>query len=111
MGQKHYNTDLTDQKWQCLQPHLPNSGLLGVYLRQWNQRLVFNVICYLVVIDYHWRTLTKDFPLCTTTITANSARRFIGRWDLETWVLNWFECQSGIAIQHKGKGFQVLAKR
>jgi putative transposase len=56
-----YNTDISDQQWQLLEPHLPVAKTEG-RKRTMNLREVINAMFYLIRARCPWRLLPHDFP-------------------------------------------------
>jgi putative transposase len=56
-----YNTDISDQQWQLLEPHLPVAKT-GGRKRTTNLREVINAMFYLIRTGCPWRLLPHDFP-------------------------------------------------
>jgi putative transposase len=54
-------TDLTDEEWQRIEPHLPVSKL-GGRPRVHSLREILNAIFYLVRSDCTWRMMPHDLP-------------------------------------------------
>jgi transposase len=63
-GQR-YASDLTDQEWALIEPHLPARKALG-RPRKTELRMVVDAILYLLRTGCQWRLLPKDFPPFTT---------------------------------------------
>ena len=57
---KTYESDLTDQEWQIIEPLLPQSR--EGKPRNINIREVINAINYLLKSGCSWRLLPHDFP-------------------------------------------------
>ena len=62
---ERYASDLTDEEWLILSPHLPVPRKLG-RLRTTNLREIINAILYLLQTGCQWRMLPKDFPPMST---------------------------------------------
>jgi putative transposase len=56
-----YNTDISAQQWQLLEPHLPVAKT-GGRKRTTNLREVINAMFYLIRTGCAWRLLPHDFP-------------------------------------------------
>jgi putative transposase len=61
MGRGGYSTDLSDEQWALIEPHLPASRRRG-RRRTVSLRAVINAIFYLLRTGCQWRLLPKDFP-------------------------------------------------
>ena len=55
-----YETDLTDQQWEFLQPMLPKPKRSG--RPQTDRRLIMNAILYILKGGIPWRQLPKNYP-------------------------------------------------
>ncbi len=56
-----YDTDISEQQWQLLKPHLPEAKT-GGRKRTTNLREVVNAIFYILRAGNAWRLLPHDFP-------------------------------------------------
>jgi putative transposase len=56
-----YASDLTDEQWSIVEPHIPPSKP-GGRARQIDIRRVVNAILYRTKAGCQWRMLPKDFP-------------------------------------------------
>lgn len=65
MSQPFYDSDLTDEEWQCIEPLLPPEKTLGKD-REVNLRDVLNAIFYRADNGIKWRNLPCDFPAWQT---------------------------------------------
>jgi transposase len=65
MSQPVYDSDLTDEEWQCIEPLLPPEKVLGKD-REVNLRDVLNAIFYRADNGLKWRNLPSDFPAWQT---------------------------------------------
>jgi transposase len=63
-GQR-YASDLTDQEWALIEPHMPAVKRLG-RPRETELRSVLDAILYIARTGCQWRMLPKDFPPFTT---------------------------------------------
>lgn len=76
MSGAFYDSDLTDQEWQTIEPLLPAEKSVGRG-REVDLRSVFNAIVYRVDNGVKWRNLPKDFPAWQTVYSYfNSWSRF-----------------------------------
>lgn len=74
-----YASDLADEEWALIAPHLPASKPLG-RRRKTELRRVVNAMLYLLTTGCQWRLLPKEFPPYTTV-----QRFFYGWRDDGTW--------------------------
>lgn len=76
MSGAFYDSDLTDQEWQIIEPLLPAEKSVGRG-REVDLRSVFNAIVYRADNGVKWRNLPKDFPAWQTVYSYfNSWSRF-----------------------------------
>lgn len=76
MSRAFYDSDLTDQEWQMIEPLLPAKKSIGRG-REVDLRSVFNAIFYRADNGVKWRNLPKDFPAWQTVYSYfNSWSRF-----------------------------------
>ncbi len=76
MSRVFYDSDLTDQEWQMIEPLLPAKKSVGRG-REVDLRSVFNAIFYRADNGVKWRNLPKDFPAWQTVYSYfNSWSRF-----------------------------------
>jgi transposase len=68
-----YASDLTDEEWALIEPHLPPAGLLG-RPRTTALRSVVDALLYLLTTGCQWRLLPKEFPPYSTV------QRFFYGW-------------------------------
>ena len=61
MTRKSYPSDLTDEQWQRMEPHLPPAKP-GGHPRTTDMREVINAILYLNRTGCQWRALPHEFP-------------------------------------------------
>ena len=74
-----YASDLTDEEWRSIAPHLPAAKPLG-RPRETDLREAVNAMLYVLTTGCQWRFLPSNFPPYTTV------RRFFYRWrDDGTW--------------------------
>ena len=62
---RRYASDLTDQEWALIEPHMPAVKRLG-RPRETELRSVLDAILYIAPTGCQWRMLPKDFPPFTT---------------------------------------------
>jgi transposase len=60
-----YQTDLTDEEWRVIEPHLPPARTTG-RPRAWPMREIVNAIFYVLRGGMAWRLLPSDFPPWST---------------------------------------------
>lgn len=65
MSQPFYDSDLSDEEWQRIEPLLPPEKILGKD-REVNLRDVLNAIFYRADNGLKWRSLPCDFPAWQT---------------------------------------------
>jgi putative transposase len=82
MSRQPYYTDLTDEQWQCLQPHLPPRRSGGAGRKRFHtQREIVNAIFYLLVAGCTWRLLPHDLPPWKTVYHYFRLWRMDGTWE------------------------------
>lgn len=64
-GTIRYQTDLTDEEWQVISPHLPPAKATG-RPRAWPLREIVNAIFYVLRGGIAWRLLPSDLPPWST---------------------------------------------
>jgi transposase len=79
MRTQSYPSDLTDEQWALIEPHLP--VYLGGRPRTTDLRAVIDAIWYLVRTGCQWRYLPKDFPPKSTTWGYFNDWRHDGTWE------------------------------
>jgi transposase len=75
----NYSSDVTDEEWLLVAPHLPSAKRLG-RPRDTDLRAALNAMLYLLTTGCQWRLLPKEFPPHTTV-----QRFFYGWRDDGTW--------------------------
>ena len=60
-----YQTDLTDEEWRVIEPHLPPVRTTG-RPRAWPMREIVNAVFYVLRGGMAWRLLPSDFPPWST---------------------------------------------
>ena len=79
---KTYPTDLTDEQWGILLPHIPSAKTKwGGRPRMVNMREVVNAILYLLRTGCQWDMLPHDLPPKSTVYEYYSQWRDDGTWD------------------------------
>jgi putative transposase len=73
-----YPTDLTDEQWQLVQPHVPKPKPTGRPPK--DRRMILNAILYLVQAGCAWRLLPKDFGPWRTVYGVWRDWQKTGRW-------------------------------
>ena len=76
MEKRRYPTDLSDEEWRCIRPHLPRPTVRG-RPRLHGLRAVLNAVFYLLKRGCPWRLLPKDFPPWETVYW------WFGRWRVD----------------------------
>jgi putative transposase len=61
MENNRYSTDLSDEEWRCIGPHLPESKGRG-RPKIHGSRAILNAVFYILKSGCPWRLLPKDFP-------------------------------------------------
>ena len=75
----NYSSDVTDEEWLLIAPHLPPAKRLG-RPRHTDLRAALNAMLYVLTTGCQWRLLPKEFPPYTTV------QRFFHGWrDDGTW--------------------------
>ncbi|NJO55240.1 MAG: IS5 family transposase [Rhodospirillales bacterium] len=76
-----YASDLTDDEWALIEPHLPPPRTLG-RPRTTELRSVVDALLYMLTSGCQWRMLPKDFPPYSTVQRFFYRWREEGRWNL-----------------------------
>jgi len=74
-----YASDLTDDEWELIEPHMPPTQALG-RPRKTDLREVVNAILYVLRSGCPWRLMPKDFPPRSTVQRYFAAWRDEGLW-------------------------------
>jgi len=61
MESRRYPTDLSDDEWRCISPHLPEPAGQG-RPRLHGLRAILDAVFYVLKSGCPWRLLPKDFP-------------------------------------------------
>ena len=61
MESRRYPTDLSDDEWRCIGPHLPGPTGRG-RPRLHGLRAILNAVFYILKSGCPWRLLPRDFP-------------------------------------------------
>jgi putative transposase len=80
MKRKPYPSDLSDEQWSRLAPHLPVPELRGAP-RRVNLREIINALLYLSRTGCQWRMLPHDLPPWETVYAYFSQWRGDGTWE------------------------------
>jgi putative transposase len=59
--EKCYSTDLSDEEWECLEPHVPAPNKRG-RPRTHGTPEILNAVFYVLKCGCPWRLLPRDFP-------------------------------------------------
>ena len=73
MTRKSYPSDLTDEQWKLIEPHIPPEAW-GGRTRSVDMREVFNGIFYLLRSGCAWRAIPHDLP------NWNTCRHYFDRF-------------------------------
>ena len=80
MQSKRYPTDLSDDEWRCIGPHLPEPTARG-RPRLHGLRAVLAAVFYDLKSGCPWRLLPKDFPPWKTVYDWFRRWRIDGTWE------------------------------
>ncbi len=80
MEKRRYPTDLSDEEWRCIRPHLPRPTVRG-RPRLHGLRAVLNAVFYVLKSGCPWRLLPKDFPPWKTVYDWFRRWRIDGTWE------------------------------
>jgi putative transposase len=80
MASKVYPSDLTDDEWGLLEPHLPAPKPRG-RPRLHGPREILDAVFYVLKSGCQWRMLPRDFPPWKTAFHYFRARRLDGTWE------------------------------
>ncbi|MDP9476230.1 MAG: transposase, partial [Actinomycetota bacterium] len=58
---KPYPTELSDEEWRCIEPHLPTQRAVG-RPRRHSLREILDAVFYIVRSGCAWRLLPHEFP-------------------------------------------------
>lgn len=78
---KRYPTDLTNQEWEILEPHIP-PALTGGRPREQDMRKILDAIFYLTRSGCAWEMLPKDFPPKSTVFYYFTTWKKNGTWKI-----------------------------
>jgi putative transposase len=80
MESKRYTTDLSDEEWRCIGPHLPEHTGQG-RPRLHGLRAILDAVFYVLKSGCPWRLLPKDFPPWKTVYDWFRRWRIDGTWE------------------------------
>jgi putative transposase len=75
-----YQSDLTDEEWRVIEPHLPARNVTG-RPRAWPMREIINGIFYVMRAGCPWRLLPSDLPRWSTIYRWFAKFRDEGRFE------------------------------
>jgi putative transposase len=79
MESRRYPTDLSDDEWCCISPHLPEPAGWG-RPRLHGLRAILNAVFYVLKSGCPWRLLPRDFPPWKTVYDWFRRWRIDGTW-------------------------------
>jgi len=79
-SQLRYGSDLTDEEWELLAPHLPTDAATG-RPRAWPMREMLNALFYVLRSGCPWRMLPEHFPPHQTAYRWFVRFRDSGLWE------------------------------
>src|SRR5919106_3701763 len=79
MESTRYPTDLSDDEWRCISPHLPEHACRG-RPRLHGLRPILDAVFYVLKSGCPWRLLPKDFPPSKTVYDWFRRWRIDGTW-------------------------------
>ncbi|UBF26168.1 IS5 family transposase [Kovacikia minuta CCNUW1] len=80
MSERFYDSDLTDEEWQRIEPLLPLAKSLGKH-REVSLRDILNAIFYRADNGIKWRNLPCDFPVWQTVYGYYRLWVRLGIWE------------------------------
>ena len=80
MASRRYSSDLSDEEWRLLKPHLPAPKRRG-RPRLHSPRQIVNAVFYVLKSGCPWRMLPREFPPWTTVFHYFRACRLDGTWE------------------------------
>ncbi len=80
MENRRYPTDLSDDEWLCISPHLPEPAGLG-RPRLHGLRAILDAVFYVLKSGCPWRLLPRDFPPWKTVYDWFRRWRIDGTWE------------------------------
>ena len=95
MHSKRYPTDLSDDEWRCIRPHLPEPTGQG-RPRLHGLRAILDAVFYVLKSGCPWRWLPRDFPPWKTVYDWFRRWRIDGTWKrLNTELRGRLRCRLG----------------
>jgi putative transposase len=95
MESRRYPTDLSDDEWRCIGPHLPEPTGRG-RPRLHGLRTILDAVFYVLKSGCPWRLLPKDFPPWKTVYDWFRKWRIDGTWErLNTELRELLRCRLG----------------
>lgn len=80
MKSRRYPTDLSDDEWRCIYPHLPEPKGRG-RPRLHGSRAILDAVFYVLKSGCPWRLLPRDFPPWKTVYDWFRRWRIDGTWE------------------------------
>jgi putative transposase len=80
MESRRYPTDLSDDEWRCINPHLPEPAGWG-RPRLHGLRAILDAVFYVLKSGCPWRLLPRDFPPWKTVYDWFRRWRIDGTWE------------------------------
>jgi putative transposase len=80
MESTRYPTDLSDDEWLCISPHLPEHACRG-RPRLHGLRVILDAVFYVLKSGCPWRLLPRDFPPWKTVYDWFRRWRIDGTWE------------------------------
>src|SRR5918992_2564289 len=80
MESRRYPTDVSDEEWRCICPHLPEPSGRG-RPRLHGLRAILDAVFYVLKSGCPWRLLPKDFPPWKTVYDWFRRWRMDGTWE------------------------------
>jgi putative transposase len=81
MENRRYPTDLSDDEWPCISPHLPEPAGLGRPRLHHGLRAILDAVFYVLKSGCPWRLLPRDFPPWKTVYDWFRRWRIDGTWE------------------------------
>jgi putative transposase len=80
MESRRYPTDLCDDEWRCIRPHLPEPTGQG-RPRLHGLRAILDAVFYVLKSGCPWRWMPRDFPPWKTVYDWFKRWRIDGTWE------------------------------